>query len=260
MKSSKEIKKAVKEKYGSIAQTGSSCCGSGKNCGSSSVIRLTQGYDEDETGVLPEGADLGLGCGFPTRSAKFQKGQTVLDLGSGAGVDCFLAAEAVGREGHVIGVDMTDEMIEKARTNARQKKIKNVEFRLGEIEELPVESESVDVVLSNCVINLVPDKKKAFAEIYRVLKPGGYFVISDIVFEGEMPKEVKEKIELWTGCLAGTLPQEEYLSKIRNAGFQSIKILSETMYDQFATADFHGKSITVQGMKITDKILSGEYE
>jgi arsenite methyltransferase len=260
MKSAKEIKEAVKQKYGSIARQKSSCCGETSSCCNSGTTRLTTGYDGLEMEALPEEADLGLGCGFPTRSAGFQEGQTVVDLGSGAGVDCFLAAKAVGPTGKVIGIDMTTEMIEKARTNAKSKNYANVEFRLGELESLPVEDDSVDVVISNCVLNLVPDKEKAFAEIFRILKPNGYFVISDVVYVGEMPKQIQEKLELWTGCLAGALPEDKYLQMMRKVGFQSLQILSETKYDQYATDSFWGKSITLKGMKIDNSNSFGDYE
>jgi len=249
MSTNTELKEAVKEKYGSIAKNSSSCCGPTCCCGSNSVTQLTEGYKEEEMAKLPEGADLGLGCGFPTRAAKFEKGQTVLDLGSGAGVDVFLAADAVGPTGKVIGVDMTQPMIDKARENARKKGIQNVEFRLGEIENLPVESNTVDIVISNCVLNLVPDKNKAFAEIFRVLKPKGYFVVSDIVYEGEMPEEIKKQIDLYTGCVAGAVRQDQYLEIIDKTGFKPVRVLSETQYDIMATENFHGKSITVQGIK-----------
>jgi arsenite methyltransferase len=260
MKTANEIKQAVKEKYGEIAQGKSSCCGGPKKYASSSVIRLTQGYDDNEVNVLPEDSDLGLGCGFPTRSAKFETGQTVLDLGSGAGVDCFLAAKAVGPDGKVIGIDMTDEMIEKARANAKQKGFTNVEFRLGEIEDLPVDSDIVDIVISNCVLNLVPDKEKAFSEIYRVLKPGGYFVVSDVVYVGEMPKEIREKMDLWTGCLAGAVQEHEYIEIIQKSGFYPVNILTSTKLDQFATDKFFGQSVTVQGIKPKTETQFGEYE
>ena len=194
-------------------------------------------------------ADLGLGCGMPTRSAGIRPGETVLDLGSGAGIDAFLAAREAGPEGRVIGVDMTPEMIARARANAIKGGFNQVEFRLGEIEALPVESESVDVVISNCVINLVPDKAKAFSEIYRVLRPGGRFSISDIVTIGHVPDEIRQDMELWAGCIAGAMEITNYLNVIVRAGFQEVKVSQKVEFDTPQGQDYSFASITVEGRK-----------
>jgi arsenite methyltransferase len=199
-----DIKNHVQQRYAAVARDGgcgcdSACCGDDFT----SVTSLVD-YGELTLDIVP-GADLGLGCGIPTQNAKIKAGDTVLDLGSGAGVDVFLAAKAVDKQGKVIGVDMTPEMIAKAWKNALEGGYDNVDFRLGDIEDLPVSSESVDVVISNCVINLVPDKRRVFAEIFRVLKPGGYFTISDMVTYGKVPESIREDMELWAGCISGAL-------------------------------------------------------
>jgi arsenite methyltransferase len=230
----KVIKKIVKDGYGEIAKRGGSCCDSGNSC--CGPVDLTQdisrkiGYSEEEINAAPEGANLGLGCGNPVALASLRKGEIVLDLGSGAGFDCFLAAHKVGEKGKVIGVDMTPEMIEKAKENAKNSNYENVEFRLGEIEKLPVIDNSVDVVMSNCVINLSPDKGKVFQEAFRVLKPGGRLMISDIVLLQELPKFVKESIEAYIGCLSGAIMKDEYLQKIKAAGFQDVRVIDETLF------------------------------
>ena len=205
--------------------------------------------------LLPvEGSDLGLGCGMPTRFAALQPGEVVLDLGSGAGIDVFLAAKAVGETGSAIGVDMTEAMIERAWQNARKHQIKNVDFRLGEIESLPVDSSSVDVVLSNCVINLTPNKQRVFAEIARVLKPGGRFIISDIVTFGDVPPEIRQDMELWAGCVAGAIDEQEYLAIIRRNGFSNLKFHSRSSATENAGENQPGPaygmvSITVEARK-----------
>lgn len=198
---------------------------------------------------MAEGSDLGLGCGTPTRFADLRPGEVVLDLGSGAGVDVFLAAKLVGPEGRVIGVDMTPEMIARARVNAAQAGFANVEFRLGEIEALPVADGSVDVVLSNCVINLVPDKARAFAELHRALKSGGRFSISDIVSFGDVPAEVREDAGLWASCIAGALDKAEYLAAIEGAGFEQVQVHHLEEYSQFRGDGYGFASITVGGRK-----------
>ena len=212
-----DTKDFVRRRYASIA-TGKPLPVSASCCASTELSSFVeQGYPEME-GYASE-ADLSLGCGIPTAHAGLRAGETVLDLGSGAGNDVFIAARAVGPAGRVIGVDMTPEMIAKARANAEKLGAGNVDFRLGEIEDLPVESGTVDVVISNCVVNLVPDKTKAFSEIHRVLKPGGRFSVSDIVLDGELPEPVRRSAELWAGCVSGALPREEYLGIVRRAGF-----------------------------------------
>ena len=230
----KEIKKAVREGYAKIASQGSSCCGQSSSCcGSAAVaqdISKKIGYAEEEMKAVPEGANLGLGCGNPVALASLKKGETVLDLGSGAGFDCFLAAQKVGAKGKVIGVDMTPEMLDKARENARKGKYKNVEFRLGEIENLPVADSSVDVIISNCVINLSPDKARVFAEAFRVLKPGGRLMVSDIVLLQELPDAIKNSVQAYIGCLSGAVMKAEYLRLIKKAGFKDVSILDESCF------------------------------
>ena len=230
----KRIKEVVKEGYGKIAKQGSSCCGPASSCCGATDraqdISRNIGYSDEELKAVPEGANLGLGCGNPVALASLREGETVLDLGSGAGFDCFLAANRVGKNGKVIGVDMTSEMIEKAKENAKKGNYKNVEFRLGEIEKLPVSDNSADVVMSNCVINLSPDKGKVFKEAFRALRPGGRLMISDIVLLRELPKVIKESIEAYIGCLSGAIMKEEYLKKIEAAEFRDIKVLNETSF------------------------------
>jgi len=229
-----EIKKVVREGYAKIAKQDSSCCAPVNSCcGSTDLaqdIGKSIGYTEEELKAVPEGANLGLGCGNPVALASLRKGETVLDLGSGAGVDCFLAADKVGENGRVIGVDMTPEMIERARENARKGNYGNVEFRLGEIGNLPVADNSVDIVISNCVINLAPDKRRVFTEAFRVLKPGGRLMISDIVLLRELPDFIKNSIEAYIGCLSGAIMRNEYIEAIKAAGFQEVRIIDETSF------------------------------
>ncbi len=225
----KEIKKFVKESYAKIAQQNNSCCTPASSCCGDFAENISKemGYSEKEINSVPEGANLGLGCGNPVALASLKKGDIVLDLGSGAGFDSFLAAKEIGNEGKVIGVDMTPEMIEKARNNAKIGDIKNVEFRLGEIENLPVADESVDVVISNCVINLSTDKSRVFKETFRVLKPEGRIMISDIVLLKKLPEFIKENVEAYVGCLSGAMIKNEYLKLIKNAGFEDVEIIQE---------------------------------
>jgi SAM-dependent methyltransferase len=243
-----KIKKVVEEKYAAIARGEvKGCCDTSKSSSSElyNIATMAQGYDRARLASIPEGANLGLGCGDPTADADLQPGQTVLDLGSGAGVDCFLAVRRVGPKGRVIGVDMTDAMLEKARENARRGGFTNVEFRKGEIDNLPVESETVDRIISNCVINLAPDKRPVFAEAYRVLKPGGIISISDIVSFGPVPDSVRKDAELWAGCVAGTLDKEDYLALIREAGFNRVSVVKETVYDYLRGPEYGFASVTV---------------
>lgn len=216
---SQDIKKIVKESYGKIAKA--STCG----CTGNQSISKSIGYSDEEINTVPE-ANLGLGCGNPTAIGKIKEGDVVLDLGSGAGFDAFLAAKKVGIKGKVIGVDMTDEMIEKARGNAVRYNYKNVEFKLGDIENLPVESDSVDVIISNCVINLAPDKSKVFSEAYRVLKSGGRMYVSDIVLLEPLFLEQKNDEALIAGCVGGALLKPDYIGLIQKAGFK-VTILGE---------------------------------
>jgi arsenite methyltransferase len=229
MKTSEEIKQMVREKYSEVASQDkatnqSSCCGT-SGC-SKDVYNIMSDDYSNMKGYNPD-ADLGLGCGLPTEFAKMKKGDTVIDLGSGAGNDCFIARSEVGETGKVIGIDMTEAMIERARINAGKLNFHNVEFRLGEIEKMPVTSNMADVIVSNCVLNLVPDKKKAFAEINRVLKPGGHFSISDIVLLGTLPAKILQTAELYAGCISGAIQKEEYLNRIREAGFENVTIQKE---------------------------------
>ena len=229
-----ETKKIVRAGYAKVAKQEGSCCGSSPSCCGGAdfaqAISKNIGYSAEELNAVPEGANLGLGCGNPVALASLKKGETVLDLGSGAGFDCFLAAGRVGERGRVIGIDMTPEMIEKARENAEKGDYRNVEFRLGEIERLPIVDGIVDAVISNCVINLSPNKKKVFAEVFRALKPGGRMMISDIVLLKELPDFIKNSVEAYIGCVSGAALKDEYLMAIKEAGFQDVKIMGETAF------------------------------
>jgi SAM-dependent methyltransferase len=229
-----KIKDLVQDRYAQIAKQKTSCCaGAEPCCGPADMadhIGKSIGYTDQELNSVPDNANLGLGCGNPVALASLQEGETVLDLGSGAGFDCFLAAKKVGPNGRVIGVDMTPDMLAKAKQNARKGTYENVEFRQGEIENLPLESGSVDVIISNCVINLSPDKKKAFREAFRVLKPGGRLMISDLVLLKDLPESLKNSVAAYTGCIAGASQKEEYLKLIQDAGFQNIDIQGEEIY------------------------------
>lgn len=266
MKTSEEIKKDVQEKYSVIAnqnkdENAASCCGVG-GCGVDYTI-FSEDYSKLEG--YNEAADLSLGCGIPTEFAQIQKGNTVLDLGSGAGNDCFIARELTGETGKVIGLDFTTEMINKARINADSLGFNNVEFRQGDIENMPIGGNSIDVVVSNCVLNLVPDKEKAFSETYRVLKNGGHFSMSDVVLIGDLPEGLKNDAEMYAGCVSGAIQKEDYISLIEKAGFENISIqkektivlpdeilknyLSKEELDNYKGGDFGIFSITVYGKK-----------
>ncbi|GIL21606.1 MAG: arsenite S-adenosylmethyltransferase [Bacteroidota bacterium] len=227
MTTSEELKQLVKEKYGQIAdqpksQNETSCCGSA--CGCSVIDEALMAEDYATLKGYVADADLGLGCGLPTEFAKIKKGDVVIDLGSGAGNDAFVARAITGETGKVIGVDFTERMIEKARTNAEKLGLHNVEFRYGDIEKIPISTNVADVVVSNCVMNLVPDKAKAFAETFRVLKPGGHFSISDIVLVGTLPHGLKQNAELYAGCISGAIQKEVYLHIIQAAGFVNVEV------------------------------------
>lgn len=228
----KDVRITVREHYSEAAQ-GGGCCGGGKGgstcgCGGTAVEQsVSIGYSAAELATIPVDSVLGLGCGNPTAIGSLAHGQTVVDLGSGGGIDCFLAARMVGPEGHVIGVDMTPAMLERARTAAEKGGYTNVEFRMGEIEHLPVADATVDAVISNCVINLSPDKDQVFRESYRILRDGGRLMVSDIVSRGELPESVKNDAALYSGCVGGALPKDTYLAKIRDAGFREVRVVSE---------------------------------
>lgn len=238
-----EIKDTVKQRYARLAQQESSCCSpADEACCSPTDVRFTSGSEADS---IVAQADLGLSCGSPTAFGDINPGDTVLDLGSGAGVDVFRAAGMVGAEGHAIGVDMTPDMIDLANANAAKAGVDNVEFRLGEIEHLPVVDGTIDVVLSNCVINLVPDKRRAFAEIHRVLASGGRFVISDIVTTGDLPNETDIDLEEWVACVAGAIERTDYLAIIDETGFADIDVITGHSYGEGTPTE----SITVRGIK-----------
>ena len=237
-----EITQAVRERYAGVAKqnnsscgckpsanTSSTCCGPSKTLSADDISKGV-GYSDAEMGSVPEGANLGLGCGNPLALAAVKKGDTVLDLGSGAGFDCFLASPRVGPKGKVIGVDMTPEMLDKARGNALSGNYKNVEFRLGEIENLPVADNTVDLIISNCVINLSQNKPRVFQEAFRVLKPGGKLMVSDIVLLAELPPGIKDSIAAYSGCIAGASQKSEYLDTIKTAGFKDVVVVEETVF------------------------------
>ena len=229
------IKEAVRDRYAGHARTKTSCCTSSNCCGAdSSSAMLVPGYEAADLAEIPADADLGLGCGNPLALQSIREGEVVVDLGSGGGIDCFLAARRVGPTGRVIGVDMTAEMVLLAQRNARAAAIENVEFRLGEIEDLPVENGVADLVISNCVINLVPDKDKAFAEAFRVLKPGGRISVSDIVTVEPLPEAARASVGAYVACLGGALVLDDYLAAVRGAGFEDVRVASEVAY---ATTD-----------------------
>lgn len=259
MQISEEIKQVVKEKYGEIARVskGSGCCGPVSSCcGDSQTIEFTMIGDEYKNidGYVAD-ADLGLGCGLPTEHAGIKKGDTVIDLGSGAGNDVFIARSIVGAEGKVIGLDMTEEMIEKAKANNSKLGYKNVEFHLGDIEQMPLESNLADVVVSNCVLNLVPDKQKAFSEIYRILKPGAHFCVSDIVIQGELTEELRKSAEMHVGCVSGALEQDEYLKIIEKNGFKNVEIKKSKRIE--LPEDLLSKYLSDEGIKEYKENIKG---
>ena len=233
-----DVKATVRRHYANIVREGGSCCGPSLKasgcCGPDrSEIELSRmmGYSEDELGAAPEGSNLGLGCGNPLAFAALKLGDVVVDLGSGAGFDCFLAARQVGDSGRVIGVDMTPEMLDRARRNAAEDGYSNVEFRMGEIENLPVADATADMVISNCVINLSTDKPRVFREALRVLKPGGRLMVSDLVLERPLPESVRRSVEAYAGCIAGAMLKDDYLAAIRQAGFTEVEVQAESGYE-----------------------------
>ena len=233
-----EIKKEVKKRYGQFAEQGSSCCPDYSCC--------EIGYSIEEIKDLPSDiSEFSLGCGNPVALADIRKGETVLDIGSGGGLDVFLASKKVGPEGKVIGLDMTEQMVEKARKNAIKGNYNNVEFKLGEIEDIPVKDNSIDLVMSNCVINLVPNKEKAYREIYRILKPNGRFVISDLVTEKELDESVRNNPEKLVACVGGALTEKGYIGAIKKSGFKNVNILKKS-------------SMVVSGVKVLSETIKGE--
>jgi SAM-dependent methyltransferase len=269
---SKEIKEMIRQKYSEIAlqDKETSCCGSG--CCSTEVYNIMS-EDYSQLDGYHADADLDLGCGLPTKYAGIKKGDTVIDLGSGAGNDCFVARAETGETGKVIGIDFTPAMIEKARNNAEKRGFNNVEFRQGDIENMPVGGNSADVVVSNCVLNLLPAKDKIFHEIFRVLKPNGHFCISDVVLAGELPAGLKEAAEMYVGCVSGAIQKDRYLVEMFSAGFLQVKIAKETPIvipdellgkylqpdelEKFKTGDVKILSITVTGVKPAEKCNCG---
>ncbi len=229
-----EIRQKVRESYSEVADssnsgsscgTESSCCGVSDDAAINTLVSTRLGYSENDLENVPEGADMGLGCGNPRAIASIQPGETVLDLGSGGGFDCFLAAAETGESGFVIGIDMTPTMISKARNNAAKGQYHHVEFRLGEIEHMPVANDTVDVIISNCVINLSPDKRQVFSEAFRILKPGGRLAISDVVASTELPEEIKNDLALYSGCMAGASPIVELQTILVESGFEKVNIV-----------------------------------
>ncbi|MCC6397681.1 MAG: arsenite methyltransferase [Bacteroidetes bacterium] len=247
-----EIKDSVRKQYTRVVAESSSCCGPGC-CGETETATMTTpGMREGYTGVdanIVATADLGLGCGTPTAFAGLAPGMTVLDLGSGAGIDVFIAAKEVGPGGRAIGVDMTDAMLQRAEINRKKLGIANAEFRKGEIEQLPVEDSTIDRVISNCVINLVPDKQKAYAEIFRVLKPGGKVVLSDIVTVGAVPDSLRADMRLWAGCVSGAMDKDAYLGVVRDAGFREVRVLAEKPYTSSESFPFGIVSVTIEATR-----------
>lgn len=258
------ITEIVKEKYGQAAlrvtQGGSSCCGAASACGTDIDPITSNLYDEAQKKGLPEEAVLAsLGCGNPTALAALQPGEVVLDLGSGGGIDVLLSAKRVGPTGKAFGLDMTDEMLNLARENQKKSGIENVEFLKGEIEKIPLPDNSVDVIISNCVINLSADKDKVLREAFRVLKPGGRFAVSDVVTRGEVPAEVREHMLLWVGCIAGALQDSEYAAKLAGAGFEAVDIEPTRVYDiEDARAFLSGQGLDVDALapQVEGKFMS----
>jgi len=256
--SADELKAIVRDKYSGVATGDESCCGD-----AGATVDVSDDYDTDES--LTEAADLNLGCGVPTDVANLHPGERVLDLGSGAGMDAFVARRDVGPEGHVHGVDLAEEMVDKARANAAEMDYDNVTFEVGDIEDLPVEDDTFDVILSNCVLNLVPNKKRAFAEMARVLRPGGRFSVSDIVHVGTLPDGLREAAEMYVGCVAGAMERSAYLDRLRDAGFTDVQVVTDKTIslpddllaehldaaeiNHFRTSDAEMQSVTVVGQR-----------
>ena len=264
MNTTPDVKEIVKEKYGQaalrVSTGGSSCCGAAEACGTDVDPITSNLYDEKQKQGLPAEAVLAsLGCGNPTALAQLNAGETVLDLGSGGGIDVLLSARRVGPDGKAYGLDMTDEMLALARENQRKSGIENVEFLKGEIENIPLPDNSVDVIISNCVINLSADKDKVLKEAFRVLKPGGRFAVSDVVVRGDVPREVRQHMLLWVGCIAGALKDSEYVAKLANAGFEDAAIEPTRVYQiEDARAFLSGQGLDVDALapQVEGKIMS----
>jgi SAM-dependent methyltransferase len=258
-----EIQKIVRERYGNIAiQPGSSCCCGpssegnsccGTNTNPATAVGKRIGYSNEEINRVPEGANLGLGCGNPVALASLRDGETVLDLGSGAGFDCFLVSSKVGPKGKVIGIDMTAEMLDKARENARKGGYTNVEFRLGEIENLPVADDSIDAIISNCVINLSSDKQRVFDEAFRVLKPGGRLMVSDVVILKDLPENIRNSTGAYTGCVAGAMKKEDYLEAIEKSGFDSVEVVEQSYFPLDCVVNDPMTQKTIEDLNMTKK-------
>lgn len=255
--SNEDIKEVIKERYGKIARgEAKSCC---PTCGPTPLAQcLVVGYSPEDLALVPEQAILGVGCGNPAALAELQEGETVLDLGSGAGIDVFLAAKRVGERGRVIGVDMTEDMVARGKQLAREHVYDNVDFRQGDIERLPVDTATIDVILSNCVINLTRDKLTSFREAYRVLKPGGRMLIADLVTNGPLPEDIRQSAVMWADCLAGAMDKAAYLDTIHRAGFDIVEVVSQVPYKTPGMDErLKGKilSIQVRGVKAAKKPL-----
>jgi len=255
-----EVKKHVRARYAAAATAGSSCCGPAPCCGTQTGPdkereSLAVGYSAEDLSGVPAESNLGLGCGNPAALAGLKEGETVLDLGAGAGIDCFLAARKVGPTGRVIGVDMTPQMIDRARENVRKSGAANIEFRLGEIESLPAADASIDVIISNCVINLSPEKDRVFREAFRVLKPGGRLLVSDIVLSRPLPKALQESAAVYTACVAGAMLRDDYLKEIEAAGFRRVEIVSETAFPAEAILTSAQASQVVRELKVSRREL-----
>jgi SAM-dependent methyltransferase len=248
-----DIRETVRERYGKVAETAQGepqgCCGTGCGCGTTVTLEEL-GYSAEQRASVHTGSDLGLGCGNPLGHAAVKPGETVLDLGSGAGIDAFLASREVGPTGRVLGVDMTASMLSRARDNAVKGAFTNVEFRLGEIENLPVADLTVDLIISNCVVNLSPDKPRVFREALRVLRPGGRAVLSDLVLVSPLPEAVRNSVEAYVGCVAGASMKDDYLAQMREAGFERVEVLEEKQYGAAAFGpDQEAAAATVRAVR-----------
>lgn len=274
-KQADEIRQNVRNSYSEVAQASengdccgeqSSCCGVSSDAAINTLVSTRLGYSETDLDSVPQGADMGLGCGNPRAIASIRPGETVLDLGSGGGFDCFLAAAETGDNGHVIGVDMTPAMISKARVNADRGHYSHVEFRLGEIENLPVANDSVDVIISNCVINLSPDKNRVFSEAFRVLRPGGRLAISDVIASAELPQSVRDDLQLYSGCMAGAAYIDELVQMLADSGFTDIRIAPKDESKEFIKDWAPGRGVeeyvvsaTIEAVKPADSCCATAY-